>query len=188
MSPPNYASSRIPYAGNRSAFRPPYVRASTGPSRGRGREPYDRGRRGRDNGWVYNNYPAWPGYGYPWVIDPGFYDWSEPDDSWNDQGAAAPDYPAPYPDHPAPYPGEGYGALSEPPAATAASPLAEQPLTVIFKSNRAPVKVQNYMMTEKVFTDLDAQHYEQIPLDEIDVAATQRVNRAAGVEFQVPGA
>ena len=42
------------------------------------------------------------------------------------------------------------------------------------------------MMTAKVLTDLDSQHYEQIPLDQIDLAATQRVNSAVGVEFQIP--
>ncbi len=50
------------------------------------------------------------------------------------------------------------------------------------------MKVQNYLMTAKVLTDLDSQHYEQIPLDQIDLAATLRFNSAAGVDFQVPGA
>ena len=59
---------------------------------------------------------------------------------------------------------------------------------MIFKSGRAPIEVQNYLMTAKVLTDLDSQHYEQIPLDQIDLAATQRINTAAGVDFQVPGA
>jgi hypothetical protein len=66
--------------------------------------------------------------------------------------------------------------------------MGEQPLTVIFKTGRAPVKMQNYMMTAKVLTDLDSQHYEQIPLDQIDFAATQRVNGSTGVGFQIPGA
>ena len=64
----------------------------------------------------------------------------------------------------------------------------EQSLTVIFKSGRAPIEVENYLMTAKVLTDLDSEHYEQIPLDQIDLAATQNFNKAAGVEFQVPGA
>ena len=48
--------------------------------------------------------------------------------------------------------------------------------------------MQNYMMTPTVLTDLDAQHYEQIPLDQVDEAATRQVNSAAGVYFRVPGA
>jgi hypothetical protein len=46
--------------------------------------------------------------------------------------------------------------------------------------------MQNYMMTAKVLTDLDSQHYERIPMDQIDLAATERVNSAAGVAFQIP--
>jgi hypothetical protein len=42
-------------------------------------------------------------------------------------------------------------------------------------------------MTAKILTDLDSEHYEQIPLDQIDLAATKRFNSFAGVEFQVPG-
>jgi len=70
----------------------------------------------------------------------------------------------------------------------AAAPADEPALTVIFKSDRAPLKMQNYIMSGKVLTDLDPRHYEQIPLDEVDVAATERFNTAAGVEFQIPGA
>jgi hypothetical protein len=43
-------------------------------------------------------------------------------------------------------------------------------------------------MNAKMLTDLDSLHYEQIPLDQIDLGATQRVNSAAGMEFQVPDA
>ena len=119
------------------------------------------------------------------MIDPGFYDGGDSDNSAYDQGGAPPLYQAPYSD-------EGYGAPSEQPAtAGSISPSTsspEQSLTVIFKSDRDPVKVRNYMMTAKVLTDLDSQHYEQIPMDQIDLAATQRVNSTVGVEFQIPSA
>ena len=148
---------------------------------------------------------AWPGYGYPYVIDPGFYDWGDTDSgdsgsseddssgyaspgngnsgydaSAYDQGGPAPAYPATYPD-------EGFRPPYQPQAAPApaaiAAPLPNQPLTVIFKDGRAPVRMQNYMMTATVLTDLDAQHYEQIPLDQVDEGATRQVNSAAGVEL-----
>ncbi|MGD0155960.1 MAG: hypothetical protein ABSB50_07670 [Terracidiphilus sp.] len=160
-----------------------------------------RDRRRQFNNWYTYSYPAWLGYGYPYVIDPGFYDWGDSEESAYDQGSAAPAYPAPYP-------GQGYGAPEEipeqgyseeisprsgPSQQTAAAgstapytPASEQPLTVIFKDGRAPAKMQNYMMTAKVLTDLDSHHYEQFPLDQIDVAATQQVNRANGVDFQIP--
>jgi hypothetical protein len=50
------------------------------------------------------------------------------------------------------------------------------------------MEIQNYLMTAKVLTDLDSEHYEQIPLNEINLAATQNFNKVAGVDFQVPTA
>jgi hypothetical protein len=193
--PRNGSSRRIPYNGNRfMAGRPLENSRDAGLMRtwdgggDRDRDQFDARRRSFRN-WYLSSYPAWLGYGYPYGLDSGFYDWGDSDNSADDQGGeydqgdAAPDYPAPYPD-------KGYLAPGEQSAAAAfAAPSApEQPLTLIFKSGRAPVKVQNYMMTATVLTDLDPQHYQQIPLDQIDLAATQQVNTAAGVEFQVPDA
>jgi len=222
---PPYAGRPFPGYPNRlMGARPAY--RSMGPGRsysGNRGGDWDRGRRGggRDhdrfdarrrsfNNWYDNFYPAWlsAGYGYPYVIDPGFYDWSLPDDADDesgvnpayDDGGAGPDYPAPYPEYgygaPGEIPQEGFAggispeaAQGEPAeAATPPAPNLGQKLTVIFKSDRAPVKMQNYMMTTRVLTDLDAQHYEQIPIDQIDVAATERVNKADGVGFAIPGA
>jgi hypothetical protein len=190
---------RSPFYGNRfAAGRPSYdprgVGASRSFDRDRGRNPdgdrFDRRRRDFQN-WVVNTYPYWPGY--PYLIDPGFYDWGDSDDSaydssqpgsyltdqaYDDQNVPAPLYP--------PYPNQGYAMPAE--QTVAAPAVSEEPLTVIFKSGRAPIKVRNYLMTSRVLTDLDSQHYEQIPLDQVDLAATQRINTAAGVDFQVPGA
>lgn len=232
LGTPPYAGR--PFAGYPNRFmgaRPAY--RATGPGRsyeGNRAGDWDRGHRGGDrNGdrdhdrfdarrrsfdnWYNNFYPTWlsAGYGYPYVIDPGFYDWSLPDDSDDesgvnpayDEGGVEPDYPAPYPEYgygaPRQMPQDGFAgevpaeaaqsnsrAAAEPAAPSA--PNSSQKLTVIFKNDRAPVKMQNYMMTAKVLTDLDAQHYEQIPIDQIDVAATERVNQADGVGFAIPGA
>ena len=182
--PLNYSSFKIPFNGNRFiASRSRYNPAGAGRSRTWNRGQFDARRRSFENWYLYT-YPTWPGYGYPFVIDPGFYDWGDSETSANDESGAAPVYSAPYPD-------EGYGvpdqqAAPPAPAAVSAS-LPEQPLTVIFKSGRAPLRMQNYMMTTKALTDLDAQHYERIPLDQIDEVATQRVNSAAAVDFEVPG-
>jgi hypothetical protein len=46
--------------------------------------------------------------------------------------------------------------------------------------------MQNYMLNSKTLTNLDRQHYEQIPLNQIDVAATQQANRVRGLEFRIP--
>lgn len=143
-------------------------------------------------------YPGWPGYySYPYVIDPGFYDWGDSGDSVYDQGGGNSGY-APYTDYgdaylEAPqnpnYAPQPYAQSPAPvyPGAASLAP-AEEPLTLIFNNGRAPQKMQNYMMNAKALTDLDPQHYERIPVDQIDVAATEQANRARGVDFQVPGA
>ena len=221
------SSLRTPYNGNRyngSRFvagrptpdRSPYDQGRAGLSRGRDRDRFD-ARRRQFQSWYVLNYPAWPGYGYgsgyPYLLDPnyynlGLYDWGDSDNSapGNDQsnstqpdsympGSYAPDqsgpappYPPPYPNQGPPYSNEGYAAPSPRPAyaATSAPSAPAQPLTVIFKSSRDPIEVENYLMTAKVLTDLDSEHYEQIPLDQIDLAATRRFNSFAGVNFQVP--
>jgi hypothetical protein len=227
IGPPNHSGLRIPYNGS-SSLRTPYngnrynsdrltagrsapsrslydPRAA-GLSRGRDRDhdQFDARRRQFQN-WYVSTYPNW--LGYPYLIDPGFYDWGDSDDSADDSsqgGSSEPgsyepdqapdsylsDQNGPAPLYPPPYPEEGYYAPNQQLAAAAptAPSAPEQLLTVIFKSGRAPIEVENYLMTAKVLTDLDSEHYEQIPLDQIDLAATQNFNKAAGVEFQVPGA
>ena len=143
------------------------------------------------------------------MIDPGFYDWGDTDDSGYGQGSAADNSTAPYPDQSAAYPDQSYPAPAEPPqaryademppgsapsespqagSAPVAAPESLQALTVIFKGGRAPAKIQNYMMTATALTDLDHHKFEQIPLDEIDVAATRQANLANGIDFKIPGA
>jgi hypothetical protein len=164
-----------------------------GASRNGIRDRFDARRRSFAN-WYASVYPLWPGY--PYIIDPGFYDWGDTYDP-NDQGAAVPEDLAPYPNYgePAAYPQQEFAGQASPwgaqPAGAgsiaASPPLPEEPLTVIFKNGRAPAKMQNYMLTAKFLTDLDSRHYEQIPLNEIDIAGTQRANSAAGIAFEVPG-
>jgi hypothetical protein len=95
---------------------------------------------------------------------------------------------------PPPWPGPGASGTapenqpSNSGVSAAFAPPLEGPLTVVFKGGRAPEKMQDYMVTPKVLTDLDTDHYEQIPLDQIDVAATAQANRASGLGFQVPDA
>ena len=160
------------------------------------------------NGYAFGN-PGWigyPYYPYPYVIDPGFYDWSDSSDSAYDQGYAPPDYgeappddgyaapggeeAPPYPNYAAaPYaPQDSSPAQNAPRPAYAAPSAAEsaEPLTVIFKDGRKSQQIRNYMLTATVLTDLDRQHYQQIPLDQIDVAATEQANRVHGIDFHVP--
>jgi hypothetical protein len=221
------AGMRAPYNGNRnigtrhngnrytgtrqSAARAPYnpsaASLSRGPDRNHDRDRFDARRRQFQN-WYATNYPYWSGY--PYLLNPNFYnlglyDWSDSDNSATgsyEPGSYEPDnsQPGSYvsdqtpdsyqnglaPDYP-PYPNQGYAAPNQIASSAAGAPSPAQPLVVIFKTGRSPMEIQNYMITTKVLTDLDSEHYEQIPLDEINFAATQNFNKVAGVEFQIPG-
>jgi hypothetical protein len=66
------------------------------------------------------------------------------------------------------------------------APESEQAITLIFKDGRAPENIHNYLMNSRTLTDLDQQHYEQIPLNQIDIAATAQANRSRGLNFEIP--
>lgn len=190
-----------------------------------------RGRARSFENWYLFSSPEWLGYGYPYVLDPAFYDWSdygnsgsnqdeqnnqvsgynnegppsqpesrngdlgepgngsgsesfgEPGGAYGQSGEQPPPWPEPPPSQTAP---DSHFSVSGQSAAIA--PPLEGPLTVIFKGGRAPEQMQNYMLTAKAITDLDADHYEQIPLEQIDITATVSANRASGLQFRVPGA
>lgn len=176
-------------AANRNQYRPEYV----SPNRS-GNRDHDlfRNRRREFIDWYASVYPAWPGYGYPYELNPGFLDWGDYDDSTNEQGSLAPSYPDPYLE-PEYGPPEGYPGTSEPEdnssvEQSATSAEYRPPLTVIFKDGRLPESIENYMMSATLLTNFDSNHYERIPMDQIDIAATQQANRANGVDFQIPNA
>jgi hypothetical protein len=209
------ASLRSPYNGNRyignryngalygnrlASARAPYNPAAASLSRrsdpNHARDRFDARRRQFQN-WHVNTYPYWSGY--PYLLNPNFYnlglyDWSDsgnsvPDNSMSDQNSLTPypDQSSQYPDQDPEYPAEAYYAPNQIASPAASAPTVTQPLTVFFKSGRNPIEIQNYLITAKALTDLDSQHYEQIPLDEINLAATQNFNKVAGVDFQIPG-
>jgi len=182
--------------------------------RNRHRGPYRGHDRDRHRGgWGSYGYAPAYGYAYPYVVDPGFYEWGATDYSGDgdeqgsyasappDQGpgyGAEPPYPA---NGDAPYSERQEGAQPEPngiappqrqeyhfaaAAPSAPTSVASKPLTVIFKGGRAPEKMQNYMVNSSSLTNLDSEHFEKIPLNQIDVAATQQANRSSGIDFQVP--
>ena len=213
LQPPPRAGVPLPYRGN--GFSGGY---GQGPSH-RGRDPHRGPYRGHDHdrryrGWGSYGYAPGYVYTYPYVVDPGFYDWGATD--YSEQGPYADAPPDQSPDYgygpEAPYPGNGavpYPQTQEnaqPGPATpsvgpqrqeyhfataspsGATPIASKPLTLIFKGGRTPEKIQNYMVTSTELTDLDGEHFEKIPLDQIDVAATQQANRSSGIDFQIPAA
>ena len=215
LQPPARNGMSVPFSGHvfaegRYPNRPHY------PNRYPHRDPYhDRHGGDRHHGGHHHSYGyayTYPGlygytYPYPYVINPGFYDWGAPYDSEDDQSASTyapgdqaggysaespyPGYDAvPYTQQQEPAPGATHPQVQEYHFAdsSAAPSQTNEPLKVVFKDNRAPVTMQNYMINSTSLTDLDRNHYQQIPLDEIDVAATQQANRAHGILFQVPSA
>lgn len=66
------------------------------------------------------------------------------------------------------------------------APQPDSAVTLIFKDGRPNEQVHNYMLTRSTLYVQDA-HRQEIPVDELDLAATQKANKDAGVDFQLPG-
>jgi len=145
---------------------------------------------------------GWIGPGAFAYGDPGFYDdsvYSDP--GYSDAGVQAnPPAQGGYPTQVG-YPAQAYDGppYAEPPAANDAYPpaysVAPAPapepeiadaVTLVFKDGRPAEQIHNYLLTRTTLYVRDRRRQE-IPVDELDVAATQKINRAAGVEFQLPG-
>jgi hypothetical protein len=167
--------------------------------------------------YVYSAWPWYPIDIDPWLFGPDDFDsYDSYDQSSNGQYVPAPyqDYGEPPPDPqgyadggPAGYSGDeqpGYGdqqpayedqpAMPQPrarrpytPAGDSAPATPQQPVTVIFKDGRPPEQIHNYLLTPSTLTVLDG-HTQQIPVDQIDMAATTAANRNEGIDFQLPPA
>ncbi len=58
-------------------------------------------------------------------------------------------------------------------------------VTLVFKNGRPPETIHNYVLTRTMLYVTDKRR-QQIPVSALNLAATERVNRAAGVTFQLP--
>jgi hypothetical protein len=126
---------------------------------------------------------------------PGFlnYGYGYPDDSYYGDQQAAP--AAADVNAQTPGPDEAYqqGPADMParppyePQAAAPADVPDQPqITLFFKDGRPSQVVQNYAVTQTTLYVLDGAKRREIPLDEIDVAQTEKTNRDAGVDFEIP--
>jgi hypothetical protein len=163
----------------------------------------------RDLRFVFLNfglagYPYWPwwGWGYPYLN--GF--WNDDFDSYDAQPAsnyAASQYPEyapsqyqgqyedPQPEQAEPERPSYTPRPSSQPAPSASEPApaaaAEVPATtLVFKDGRPNQQIHNYLLTATTLSVLD-RNRRDIPVDQIDLAATEKANRATGVEFSLPG-
>lgn len=212
---PRYArpySAYRPNSGFRSSsrygsrFRAPYRRSGNrGWDRGRDRDrDHDRDRddRFRRDRFFDNDFddflfpiPYWIGlgpygcYGDSYIYGDDFGGYgsdcyqSQPEQAdqpviyGDDQGEP----PAPPPDYAPP----AYQPPAYDPPAHSSVPATQIATTIVFKDGRPAQQIHNYALTQTDLYVTDAQRRD-IPLDEIDLAATAKANRAAGIEFQVP--
>jgi hypothetical protein len=156
------------------------------------------------HGGFYNVYggwgvPLWPGlgWGYPYLL-PSYLDYPDSYDSQSDSSSVASQpyedngpYEAPPPaQYEAPpsgsYTSWPYGSQAAPSQAEPSSPVLEAPVILVFKDGRPPQQIHNYLLTATTLSVLD-QRRQDIPVDQIDLAATAKVNRDAGVSFALPG-
>jgi len=157
-------------AGNLSARRP-YTGAS------RYRRPY------------LSLYGARIPYGLPVGVGPYFNGY--PDAFGYDDSSTSPDYaPEGYdaqpvdqgqPAPPGPY--EPASGLSH----QSSAPDSEEAVTLVFKDGRPAEQIHNYILTRTTLYVGD-QHHREIPIDQLDLAATAKVNHEAGVDFHLPDA
>jgi hypothetical protein len=130
-------------------------------------------------------YPGYLGYG-------GFYGYPD-DSSYEDQAQTAPAYQDVNAEAP-PDSGydQAYGQAPPPrpayqPEAAAAPAVPDQPeITLLFKDGRPPQQVRNYAVTRTTIYVLDGERRREIPLDEIDLLQTEKTNRDAGLDFEIP--
>ena len=133
-------------------------------------------------------------YAYPDYFDPGYLGY--PDyGPYDDSAYATPQQPATYPapdDYPAPPPEQAYVApppVYRPPYVRpqAAEDLgSETPVTLIFKDGRPSEQIQNYMLTRTTLY-VQGPRLREIPVADLDLPATEKANKAAGIDFQLPG-
>jgi hypothetical protein len=175
------------------------------------RRPYYRG---IGLGYGYASWPGYPflwndpgSYGYG---DANYDSYGAPYADANGPAAPYADYGEPVP----PYPGDagpgyagpaapynyGTGAAYPPsrgaepqgarpsytgPGAASNAPAPQQAVTLIFKDGRPSEQIHNYLLTATTLTVLD-QKYREIPVDQINLYATEETNRADGIDFRVP--
>jgi hypothetical protein len=66
------------------------------------------------------------------------------------------------------------------------APVEDLPAaTLIFKDGRAPEQIHNYMLSRNTVFVMDKPQRE-IPIAQLDVAETEKVNRGDGVDFHLP--
>ena len=82
---------------------------------------------------------------------------------------------------------QNYSARSTPPPHQAERTEAATPTVLIFRDQHRE-EVQNYAIVGETLWTFAPQKTRKIPLDDLDIPATQKANDDRGVDFRVPGA
>ena len=61
----------------------------------------------------------------------------------------------------------------------------EAAVTLVFKDGRPTEQIHNYMLTRKTLF-VQEQRLGEIPVDQLDLAATEKINQEVGVDFHLP--
>jgi hypothetical protein len=165
------------------------------------------------NSFLVPNVVGYPyGFGYPFIADDLDSDQENGPDQSTDQGPENPQAvpgagPGYEPAENAAAPPEDYVQAAPPPPAAGSDvaqneqpsfgyrpayqgdgePVPTQPATtLIFNDGRPNAQVHNYALTPTTLYGLDDGDRIEIPISELDVAATVRANRSAGVDFSLP--
>lgn len=168
-----------------TTFRAPYGYGNRGPGNDRHRPPYRRP-------YVYSRstylVPGWLNYGpyelgYPQFS--GYYDTSaDASDATNNQLAQDTLPPAQYNE-----PEDSYRPAYQNQASSASAPPVSEPeLTVIFKDGHSQ-RIHNFALTGSTLIVLDeaaSGRETRIPLDKVDLPATEQAARDAGLDFTPP--
>jgi hypothetical protein len=64
-------------------------------------------------------------------------------------------------------------------------PAAEDAVTLVFKDGRPSEQIRNYMLTRTTLY-VQGERLREIAVADLDLAATEKVNREAGVDFRLP--
>jgi len=129
-------------------------------------------------GWLGPNYIGYPDdYGYDNGYDNSYQDNSN---GYADNGS----YPQPDDQGPPP-PYEPPAEPAQQPAVPTSIPENPETVTLVFKDGRASEQIHNYILSRSTLSVLDG-HHRDIPVDQLDLAATQKANRDAGVDFRLP--
>lgn len=162
-----------------------YRGAVAGSTLARAGNPDHRGHRQPYHSPYHTRYPYLlaPYYGY---VGAGYL--GDPDESDSSDGSSAAaengggyDAQPPEPDEEAFRP--PYGVMPAPSAPPA--PQAEEAVTLVFKDGRPSEQVRNYILTRTTLYVQDGQQ-RAIPVEQLDLLATAKVNQDAGVSFQLP--